>query len=153
MESGLLAPIGHAHSSVAQPKAVLEPFLEWVGEPIEFRLVGKRVPDPEYSPSSAARASEPERGFNLADPEVERRFVARRRFDFDAPPSAAIGESKIEAVAIARVVELSGHERQHVLADFRDPGIRRNHFAAEFLLQEPVGMHVADDTDEFSKLG
>ena len=68
------------------------------------------------------------------------------------PAPAAIAELKIEAVAIARIVRLSGHKRQHILADFRDPSIRSDSFAAEFLLQEPVRMNFTDNADEFSKL-
>ena len=69
------------------------------------------------------------------------------------PAPAAIAELKVEAVAIACVVRLSGHKRQHILADFRDPGIRGDRLAAEFLLQKPVRMNFTDNADEFPKLG
>ena len=69
------------------------------------------------------------------------------------PAPAAVAELKIEAVAIARVVRLSGHQRQYILADFRDPGIRGDCFATEFLLQEPVRMNFTYNADEFTKLG
>ena len=62
-------------------------------------------------------------------------------------------ESRIEAVAIARVFRLSGHQRKYILAEFRGPGTRGNGFAAEFLPEEPVRMHIAGNADEVSELG
>ena len=51
---------------------------------------------------------EPDRRFDLGDSEIEVWLVARRRLDLDVPAPAAMAESRSEAVAIARVVRLSG---------------------------------------------
>ena len=58
----------------------------------------------------------------------------------DVPPPPTTAEAKVESEAIARVVWLSRHQRQHLLANFRDPCIRSDRFAAEVATQESVCM-------------
>lgn len=131
---------------------LLETLLEWIGKPVEFWPRRQCFANPQDSPSTTPPAGQATSSLDLADAQIELRFVSRSGLDLYVPP-ALMAKLEIVSMAIAGFIWFSHNKGQDLRSGLRDPRIRSDGGAAKLVTQKSVCVHLADNTHEFSKLG